>query len=274
MQNVHSTGSQEFLPAQTVNAATCGIVIEDIGGEPRIEDTVLGKRLGFSETKGIRRLIKRHAGSLEKLGPRVTVTRVINGGEAEVSYLNRKQAVFVTAKSETDIATEVTIEIVKRFDEYENGDRRAITAADLLANPQHLLALTQGYALQIEDMKRDMTVMQVDVDTLHRISGSDDMFGIRQTAKLVQLPQNKFVEWLQRNRWAYRQLGAKRLLAYAEREKAGLCRNVATTYKKEDGSEGVRDTLKFYPKGVVAIAKKLDVVVTAEAMEAARREAE
>jgi hypothetical protein len=31
-------------------------------------------------------------------------------------YLNRKQAIFLTAKSETPDATEITIEIIQRFD--------------------------------------------------------------------------------------------------------------------------------------------------------------
>lgn len=256
-----------------VSIAGEGLHIHHIEGEARIEDTDLGRKLGFVEPKKIRRLIKRHAASLAKLGPRPTVDRVINGGEAEVSYLNRRQAIFITAKSETEIATEVTIEIVKRFDEYESGSLRApVTAEDLIRNPEQLLAITQGYALQIADMRRDMTVLQAGVDTLQRISGSEDLFGVRSTAKLVQLPQSRFVEWLKRNHWAYRQVGSNRLLAYAEKEKAGLCRNVATSYDKNDGTQGVRETLKFFPKGIIAIATKLNVAVSDADMATARQE--
>ncbi|RSC31509.1 hypothetical protein EGT36_23105 [Agrobacterium sp. FDAARGOS_525] len=258
----------------TVPTVSIGnLTIEKVEGEARVEDIVLAKRLGFTDPKSIRRLIKRHATALEQLGKRVTVSRLGLGGTAEVNYLNRKQAIFITAKSETVIATEVTIEIVKRFDDYENGTaRQPMTAEDLIRNPEHLLAITQGYALQIADMRRDMTVMQEDVDTLHRITGADDMFGVRETAKLVQMPQNRFVEWLKQNKWAYRQTGSNKLLAYSEKEKAGLCRNVARSYRKDDGTEGVRETLKFYPKGVVAIAKKLNVTVTDADMAAAREQ--
>lgn len=148
-----------------------------------------------------------------------------------------------------------------------------LTAEDLIRNPEHLLAITQGYALQIADLRQNITAMQEDVDTLHRLTGSEDLIGVRATAKLVQMPQNRFVEWLKRNRWAYRQLGSNRLLAYAEKEKAGMCRNVATTYDKEDGTQGVRETLKFFPKGIAAIARKLNIVVTEADMLAARLEA-
>ena len=112
----------------TVPTVSIGnLTIENVEGEARIKDVVLAKRLGFTEPKSIRKLIKRHAAALEQLGKRVTVSRLGVGGTAEVNYLNRKQAVFITAKSETEIATEVTIEIVKRFDDYENGTARRRT---------------------------------------------------------------------------------------------------------------------------------------------------
>jgi hypothetical protein len=42
-------------------------------------------------------------------------------------YLNRKQAIFITAKSDTGVATDITIEIIERFDTYERGDIRVQT---------------------------------------------------------------------------------------------------------------------------------------------------
>jgi hypothetical protein len=56
-----------------------------------------------------------------------TMGRFVNGGNATEFYLNRKQAIFITAKSETDDATDITIEIIKRFDTYERGDIRVQT---------------------------------------------------------------------------------------------------------------------------------------------------
>jgi phage anti-repressor protein len=79
-----------------------------VEGELRILDVELGKRLGFTKPTKIRDAIKRHAFSLGQLGPLPTVGRVINGGEATEYYLNRKQAVFITAKSDTPDATAIT----------------------------------------------------------------------------------------------------------------------------------------------------------------------
>lgn len=95
--------------------------IARVEGEPRILDVDLATRLGFAKPAKIRELIKRHAVSLAHMGPLPTVGRVINGGRAVESYLNRKQAIFITAKSDTPQATDITIEIIQRFDAYERA---------------------------------------------------------------------------------------------------------------------------------------------------------
>jgi hypothetical protein len=99
-----------------------------IEGELRIRDIDLAQRLGFSKPAKIRELIARHIGALTALGelPTVGTTHASNGRTFESYYLNRKQAIFVIAKSETPEATDVTIEIIERFDAYERGFRGPI----------------------------------------------------------------------------------------------------------------------------------------------------
>ena len=92
-----------------------------VEGEPRILDTDLAKRLGFSNPIDIRKLVRRHEASLAEFGTVATVARVKRGQEATEYHLSRKQAIFITAKSETAAATEITIEIIERFDAYEKG---------------------------------------------------------------------------------------------------------------------------------------------------------
>ena len=95
-------------------------------GELRILDTDLAARLCFAKPVKIRDLIKRHRSNLKQLGPLPTVGRVINGGQATEYYLNKKQAIFLTTKSETAEATAITIEIIERFEAYERGDVKPV----------------------------------------------------------------------------------------------------------------------------------------------------
>src|SRR3954470_2385266 len=93
-----------------------------IDGEPRIRDLDLAARLGFAQERDIRKLIARHRGALCALGPIVERQEVVGKGQrVATAYLNRKQAIFVTARSDTPIAIDITIEIVERFDAYEKG---------------------------------------------------------------------------------------------------------------------------------------------------------
>jgi hypothetical protein len=122
--------TQDFNHERSEAGEAFGLAIRDVGGEPRILDLDLASRLGFAEPRAIRKLIKRHLPSLDRLGVRATVSRTPNakgGAPTEEHYLNRKQAIFVTGKSETPTATEITIEIIERFDAYE---RAAVAVSD------------------------------------------------------------------------------------------------------------------------------------------------
>lgn len=96
-----------------------------------------------------------------------------------------------------------------------------------------------------------------------RIAGAEELFGTRITAKLLQMPERKFTDYIQREGWAYRQNGTRTLLCYSDKHKAGLCLNKLGSYTKPDGTEGHRETLKFTAKGVVRLAQKLNVTLPA-----------
>lgn len=100
-------------------------------GELRILDVNLADRLGFAQPRDIRKLIKRYGAELDRMGRRATVARrPETGGHPTIeTYLNKKQAIFITAKSETPEATDITIEIIHKFDAYEQGISPSVVAA-------------------------------------------------------------------------------------------------------------------------------------------------
>lgn len=111
------------------NLAVC-----EVEGEPRIRDLDLAERLGFAKPAKIRELIARHEFALLALGllPTVGTTHVSNGRTFDAYFLNRKQAIYITTKSETSEATEITIEVIERFDAYDRGGlTEAAPVADL-----------------------------------------------------------------------------------------------------------------------------------------------
>lgn len=100
------------------------LVLTPIEGEPRIHDLALAERLGFDQSRDIRKLIKRNEPKLLKFGICATVARIHEGAgrPTDEYYLNQKQAIFICMKSETEKAFDVQIEIVRVFDAYLSGD--------------------------------------------------------------------------------------------------------------------------------------------------------
>jgi hypothetical protein len=60
------------------------------------------------------------------------------GWPTDECYLSRKPAIFITAKSETAEATDITIKIIERFDTYERGVDGLAVQPDQGAPPLHV----------------------------------------------------------------------------------------------------------------------------------------
>ena len=91
MQHTNSNTSQQNIPA-----------ISTIDGEARIRDTDLAESLGFDRPRDIRKIIARYKANLLKFGLCATVAQRPEGGgpTATEYWLNKQQALFITAKSD------------------------------------------------------------------------------------------------------------------------------------------------------------------------------
>ncbi|MFT8445491.1 MAG: phage antirepressor KilAC domain-containing protein [Acetobacter orientalis] len=213
-------------------------------GELRILDLDLAKRLGFGRPRKIRELIVRHKDSLEQMGTCPAVGRVIKGNETEVYYLNRKQAIFITAKSETAEATDITIEIIERFDAYERGE---VKPAIVEETPE-MLAFRAITALQgklevvAEQAKLQAAMLEVTqpkADALDKLAGLNGVHNLRSAAQQCGWPEQKFILKLQEIGWLYTHTVTGRKLAYSEKVKAGLMGVKNVQVKRTAGMQAV-----------------------------------
>lgn len=117
--NGSETGNVTLLSFEDDAATTDEIVAID--GEARIRDITLGRDLEFERPRKIRELIERHIEALQQLGTCPTVGRVVRRNSVTEYLLNRNQAIFIAAKSETPKATELVIGVIKRLDAFEKG---------------------------------------------------------------------------------------------------------------------------------------------------------
>jgi prophage antirepressor-like protein len=149
----------------------------------------------------------------------------------------------------------VTRDVLPQIRKTGTYGHRPITVDDLLANPGQLLVLAQGYALQIEDLKRDKEVMQKDVDALDRIAKSDGSLCITDAAKNLQVQPQRLFKWLDTNGWTYIRPGTSTRLAYQTKMNAGYLEHKVSTKPREDGSERVFTQVRITPKGLAHLAE-------------------
>jgi phage antirepressor YoqD-like protein len=189
-----------------------------IGDELRIRDLDLAARLKFSDPHEIRRLIARHSTSLGELGVSVTVPETAGnkgGRPGKACYLNRKQAIFITAKSETPKATEITIEIVERFDAYERGLMRPTESSINMRDPaqlaqaaMQLVEINRELAQRVERADATITVLTPRVQFADEIAQRQGELSVDEVAKLLlRWSGNKLFSWLKGAGWIDRREG-------------------------------------------------------------------
>lgn len=108
-------------------------------GEPRVQDLALARALGFANAHQVRPLIKRHLSALKAFGevsPTWEKPGSKGGRPSQVFYLNEEQAIFITAKSDTPRAAEITVEMVRVFRAYLKGEVRPVAARQALSAPR------------------------------------------------------------------------------------------------------------------------------------------
>lgn len=138
-----------------------------IDGAPRMMDLTLAEALGFARPSNIRRIINRHVPSLKRFGEVCSMVEQtlknkdnFGGRPGKAYYLNKKQALYICTKSETDNATEVTIQMVEVFDAYTAGQ---LVETD---KPVHVREHDRRTSTKVEDAVR----LKTNIDRLETIT--------------------------------------------------------------------------------------------------------
>jgi hypothetical protein len=130
-------------------------------GELRISDIELANRLGYSEVRNFRRVIRNNAEDLELLGLLRRNGAKGAGRTEQVFWLNRSQAIHAIYRSETPTARRLAIELTKAFD-------------DLLAKTQRVIPIREWFQLNI--ISEQVSIWEREFpagffDHLHRVLG-------------------------------------------------------------------------------------------------------
>ncbi|MCP1613962.1 phage antirepressor YoqD-like protein [Azospirillum lipoferum] len=234
-----------------------------VQGEPRIRDIDFAQRLGFANPIDIRKLIRRHDEALSKMGVLATVAKTSEAGgrPATEFYLNRKQAIFITAKSETAEATEITIEIIERFDSYERGAAKQADPMALLNDPAAMRGLLLNYSEKVLALEAQVQEQAPTVAAYNRIANADGLLCLTDAAKSLAQQPRAFTRWLFAEGYIYKRPGSAKWVAYQTYLQSGLFEHKVHVIVKDDGTERAVDQVMVTPKGLAKFARQLGVQV-------------
>lgn len=141
--------------------------------------------------------------------------------------------------------------IVCRLEEMEQREPMAIDVRNL---PQ-----LQTIALQLIEVNKgqseQIAAMAPKVEAMTLLEASEGSVGPRLAAKMLNMPERKFTQWLQANHWAFRQNGIGPLQAYVDKRDRGYLEHRPHTYRDQ-----VRDEdrtiaqMMITPKGLAKLA--------------------
>jgi len=173
------------------NNTNTALTLHNINGEPRIHDLELGQRLGFSQDRDIRKRIKDHMAKLLTFGICATAAQNHGGGRGrptEEFYLNRKQALFITMKSETNKAFEVQADIIRVYDAYLSGE---MTTAPQFQVPQSMseaLRLAADLSEQVEQQQAQLQIQAPMVSQWQRFLDADGSCSTTSLVNALKIP--------------------------------------------------------------------------------------
>lgn len=238
------------------------LAVSNFQGEARIRDLDLANRLGFEDPHKIRTLIERHASALAALGVSATVAETAGakgGRPGKAYYLNRKQAIFITAKSDTPNATEITIEIIERFDAYERGEGFEAHMMKALGDPAAVRGMLLHYTEKVLELQGQVAEMAPKVEALDRIATADGSMCITNAAKVLSVRPKDLFAFLRSHHWIYRRPGSAADIGYAPRVATGDLDHKITTVLRGDGTEKVVEQVRITPQGLAKLAKLVPV---------------
>lgn len=156
------------------------------------------------------------------------------GQETEEFYLSRRQALFITAKSGTETATEITVEVVRRFDEYERGGGAAAPAINVRDPEQlniiaaQLLEVRQELQQRAERAEQQVALLEPKAAGLDRLSARTGSENISDTAKALGVRPMRLFAWLEAHRWIFRRRDGGPWRGYQDKLDARYLEHVET----------------------------------------------
>ena len=125
----------------------------------------------------------------------------------------------------------------------------------VLNDPAAMRSLLLGYSEKVLALEDRVNELAPKAGALDRIATfSEGSYCLRDAAKVQQVAERKFIQYLDTHRWIYQQAPGQ-WRVYAEARKDGLMEQKTTTGQKPDGTEWQSVQVRVTAKGMTKLAR-------------------
>lgn len=174
-----------------------------------------------------------------------------NGQSYRQYLLNKEQTIDLI----TGYRADIRIRINRRWQELEAQASAPVIPATL----SEALRLAADQAELIEHQQSRLALVEPKAAALDVIDSSIGSLNVRDTAKTLGIPQNKFVNWCIAHDWMYRD-NRNKLKMSSIRMKQGFMEERAVTYQGNSNERVATTQPLFTPKGLTHLAKTFAIV--------------
>ena len=175
-----------------------------------------------------------------------------DNGQSYRQYLvNKEQTIDLI----TGYRADIRIRINRRWQELEAQASAPVIPATL----SEALRLAADQAELIEHQQSRLALVEPKAAALDVIDSSIGSINVRDTAKTLGIPQNKFVNWCIAHDWMYRD-NRNKLKMSSIRMKQGFMEERAVTYQGNSNERVATTQPLFTPKGLTRLAKTFAIV--------------
>ena len=174
-----------------------------------------------------------------------------NGQSYRQYLLNKEQTIDLI----TGYRADIRIRINRRWQELEAQASAPVIPATL----SEALRLAADQAELIEHQQSPLALVEPKAAALDVIDSSIGSLNVRDTAKTLGIPQNKFVNWCIAHDWMYRD-NRNKLKMSSIRMKQGFMEERAVTYQGNSNERVATTQPLFTPKGLTRLAYVFAIV--------------
>ena len=195
MEHMNGTEVATVQPKVVVTDETLSLYrVSDVEEEPRVRDVDLAAQLGMRQARDVRRLIRTHWKKLNEINSVVECAQVHPGNGCEFTeyFLDRKQALFIAARSKTPQSDNVVVHLADVYDRWRKGTLPMHPSATAnLATDAQLAILTQIRDVivqtneSISNLKGDQSAM---LDTVAGLESRLHAVDLREAAPALPAP--------------------------------------------------------------------------------------